>query len=216
MDDFHRYLFEWDEAMEFALRQKGYESVCLYGHSTGGLEASLFLQKARERARVTKCVLNSPFLDWGEGGLAEAILDGMELAFPTIRLLKGGTARANLFAMQVPSEPSSYGVPLWSQYPRDPRYTNIVDNLVTAGWSLAVTRMQRKLADGPPSHVPTLLLHTGDDAVLDGEELGALAHCFSSNVEVVEVADCRHDMLLNYSVEQNEEVLRIMVDFLAR
>lgn len=218
VDDFRRYLYEWDEAMDFALAQHPYESVALYGHSTGGLEASLFLREARERARVDKVVLNSPFLDWGEGGLAETILDDMGSAFKVISLLKGSD-RADVFAMQVPSGPGRYGTSILSQYQRDAplnRYGNVVDNLVTAGWSRAVTRMQKEMAAKPPSEVPTMLLHTPSDQVLDGEELGALAAAFSSRAEAVEVRDCRHDMLLNFWPEKNEEVLGIMLEFLGR
>jgi len=213
IDDCRRYLFEWDEAMAFALEQVPYEKVVLYGHSTGGLEAWLFLREAKERHRVSHCILNSPFLDWGEGGIAEVVLDNMGTTFSVIELLKG-TEEAELFAMQVPTEPSSYGVPMGSQYPRNPQYHNVVDNLVTAGWSRAVTRLQQELVKGPPSEVPTLLLHTPGDRVLDGDELGTLGHRFSHNCKAVEVMDCRHDMLLNHKPEKNAEVLGIMLGFL--
>lgn len=216
IDDFRRYLYEWDEAMAFALAQQPYEGVVLYGHSTGGLEASLLLREARERACIQKVVLNSPFLDWGEGGLAETILDKMETSFSLIQALKGGADRADLFAMSVPDGPSRYGTGLWAQYQRDQRYVNHVDNLVTAGWSRAVTRMQKEMRECSPSELPTLLLHTPSDRVLDGEEIGALAKAFSSRAEAVEVRDCRHDMLLNFWPEKNEEVLEVIIGFLER
>ena len=212
--DFKLYLQEHDAGLEWALAQGEYDDVCLYAHSTGGLEASVFLRESPLRGKITRCVLNSPFLDWGNGGVQEVLLDSLDELWPVLEAVKGKNAATT--AVSKTTEPSGYGIRIWMQYPGAAPLTlrNPLTSHVTAGWVAAASHMHDELKKQKPNDVPTLLLHTDGDVVLDGDELQTLAKYFSSKAETREFKHCRHDMLLNYFAAQNDEVLDCIIGWL--
>ena len=122
-----------------------------------------------------------------------------------IKAVKGDDAEE--YPIKTASEPGNYGATLAIQYPSIHLRCRNLGGKVTAGWARAVSAMQAELREKAPStEVPTLLLHTKSDVVLDGPELGRLAHLVSEDVTTREVKWCRHDMLMNYERAQNEEV----------
>mmetsp|Transcript_30974 Transcript_30974/g.78476 ORF Transcript_30974/g.78476 Transcript_30974/m.78476 type:complete len:453 (-) Transcript_30974:30-1388(-) len=216
VDDFRKYLQEIDAAMSFALRQKNYEKVVLYGHSTGGLEATLFLREGKARDKITHCVLNSPFLDWGEGGIQELLADNSNELNDFLKLVN--VAGSLEFAVMRESvEPDHYCPGVWIQYPAtDPHARTLVGEKVTWGWVAAVSAMHDALKAQTPGKVPLLFLHTDGDEILDGKELGDYARFVSSNVTKHYITGCRHDMLLNHEPEKNDEVLKLILGWLSK
>jgi alpha-beta hydrolase superfamily lysophospholipase len=216
----HRLVLEEQNAgFAFALANKPYEKVVLYGHSTGGLEVSNFLREGDERARISACVLNSPFLDWGAmSGLNELILDGMDELFPVISLFKGAAEQAQLMPLGgLPTEPSAFTARLWLQYPSiDLRARNAQTNVVTAGWAAASSEMHEELLAMTPTAIPTLLMHSDGDVALDSTEMPKLAGNLSTNLTCKFVPNCRHDMLMSYFAEDNAAVLGCMLKFMEK
>jgi len=86
---------------------------------------------------------------------------------------------------------------------------------VTLGWAAECSNLQDELKVHPPPSVPALFLCTDGDLVLDGQELARLSKYASAEVTLRLVEHCRHDLLLNHSKEKNEEVLEIILGWLA-
>ena len=66
----------------------------------------------------------------------------------------------------------------------------------------------------PATTLPTLLLTTPGDSVLQTDELQEMVSGFSSDAKIKSVDFCSHDMLLSYDEEKNKEVVNEMIAFL--
>jgi alpha-beta hydrolase superfamily lysophospholipase len=214
VDDFRKYLDEHDKSFAFALSRKRYNKVVLYGHSTGGLEASVYLREGAYRERIDAVVLNSPFLNWGGVSSVEfMLLHAMEDLYAVMKVFVG--QHSPLVELSKPSGPSWYGTGIWCQYPAvNLCCRNMFTNIVTAGWASASSHMHEELKKMTPIDVPLLLLYTDGDLVLNHSEMPKLASHISSNVIAKYVPGCRHDMLLSYFHDDNMKVLNHILKFL--
>lgn len=86
------------------------------------------------------------------------------------------------------------------------------------GWLAAAGKIQEELTSTKwkkeASEVPTLLLWTDGDTCLDGSELPKLVDGISKDVKIKCIPNCRHDMLLSYTEEDNKIVMDSIFDFL--
>ena len=90
-----------------------------------------------------------------------------------------------------------------------------IGSTVTVGWARACTLAQNALNKlQPATTLPTLLLTTPGDSVLQTDELQEMVSGFSSDAKIKSVDFCRHDMLLSYDEEKNKEVVNEMIAFL--
>jgi len=211
--DLKVYMQEFDAGLEFALALGAYEKVVLYGHSTGGLEASVFLREGRLKGKIDACILNSPFLDWGNGGAEECLLDSIDEIYPLLKLV--GVSPTYSLSTQ-DGIPTGW-ITHWLQYPAtDLRCRNFFSNTLTAGWAAACSHMHDELKRCPPADVPTLLLHTDGDTVLQHGEIAALGRefCVEGKLVTKHIPNCRHDMLLSYFPAENEKALAEIIGFL--
>ncbi|MCV7092962.1 alpha/beta hydrolase [Mycobacterium interjectum] len=185
--------------------------ILVYGHSSGGLIVSLWLDRLRRRdpdthAGVRGLVLNSPFLDLHgpavlRHGLTSAVIAGLS------RVRSKGVVRA-------PTE-GGYGTTLHRDYhgefDYDLQWKPVGGFPITFGWLHAIRRGQTRLHRGLEVGVPSLILrsdhsvaesddpesmHRGD-AVLDVTQIGRWAGCIGKRSTVVPVADAKHDVFLS-------------------
>ena len=70
--DLHEYFPEIDAALE-RIASDGNTDITLLGHSTGGLIAALYAAQGRERMKVNRLVLNSPFFAFNVGWFKRAV-----------------------------------------------------------------------------------------------------------------------------------------------
>ena len=184
--NFRDFLEEHDAGFAFALSQKAYANVVLYSHSTGGLETTLYCREGKYRDRIDAVVLNSPFLDWGMGGVAEMLCDAMDELMPIASFLKGKEAAAKTDMPGTGTKsPSAWGARIYSQYPAiDLRCRNFITNRTTAGFiSAAASLHDELLAVKAPTAIPTLALHTDGDSILDGKEVSGI-ECTSTSLHL--------------------------------
>jgi len=220
-DNFSKLVEQFDAGLDFAYAQKAYKTLVWYAHSTGGLESTVYFREGKRRNAPAAVIFNSPFLDWSGGGIQEAFTDSAdELA--AISSWVGGNSKKDsaapfLFGAGAGdlSLASDYGVGIWMQYRFDPTLRNLFCTHVTWGWASEVSRQHEELDAMEPVAIPTLLLTSQGDVVLDTEDLKERIGHFSNQATIRTVKECRHDMLLNRSVEKNDEVLGIMLQFLA-
>jgi alpha-beta hydrolase superfamily lysophospholipase len=205
------YDLELERALAAVAADTGGAKVCTYGHSAGGLIATLWLDRVRQRGRldvlnITGLVLNSPFFDLqGPAILRTAPTSAALLALGRWRKLK---------VIRRPT-PGGYGTTLHRDYAGDFDYNLDWKPLggfpVTFGWINAVRRGQAKLHRGLDVGVPNLILRSDHsvreapdpaaiqrgDAVLDVAQIARWAGCVGNRTTVVPITDAKHDVFLS-------------------
>ena len=185
--------------------------MCLYGHSAGGLIATLFADRLRRDSalaahRVTGLILNSPFFDLhGPAVLRSAPVSGTLRALARFR---------KLAVIRQPTE-GGYGTSLHRDHGGEFDYNLDWKPLggfpVTVGWINAIRRGQLQLHRGLDVGVPNLILRSDHtvaetttsvgmergDAVLDVSQIARWAGCVGSRSTVVPVPDAKHDVFLS-------------------
>lgn len=183
--------------------------VCVYGHSAGGLVATLWLDRLRRRGaaeHVGALVLNSPFFDLhGPAVLRSA---------PTSAAL---IALARLRKRQVIRKPTQggYGTTLHRDYAGEFDYDLEMKPVggfpITFGWINAVRRGQARLHRGLDVGVPNLVLRSDHsvteaphpeaiqrgDAVLDVAQIARWAGCVGNRQTITPITDAKHDVFLS-------------------
>ncbi|UNB50333.1 alpha/beta hydrolase [Mycolicibacterium sp. YH-1] len=207
--DLASYDTELLRALDAIATDTGGAQVCVYGHSAGGLIASLFLDRVRQRGASTDVdglVLNSPFFDLH----GPAILRSA----PTSAALAALARWRKLHVIRKPTE-GGYGTSLHRDYAGEFDYDLEWKPLggfpVTLGWINAVRRGQARLHRGLDVGVPNLILRSGHsvaeapdpeaiqrgDAVLDVTQIARWAGCVGNHTTVAPIADAKHDVFLS-------------------
>jgi alpha-beta hydrolase superfamily lysophospholipase len=208
-------LAHYDAELERALsaiREPGDPpSVLVYGHSSGGLIVSLWLDRLRRRdpaahAAVGGLVLNSPFLDLRGPAVLRLSL--------TSALIAGLSRVRSKGVLRAPTE-GGYGTTLHRDYHGEFDYNLQWKPLggfpITFGWLHAIRRGQARLHRGLDVGVPNLILrsdHTvpetrdpapmqSGDAVLDVTQIAKWAGCIGNRTNIVVVPDAKHDVFLS-------------------
>ena len=216
-----RYDTELLRSLDTIATDTGGARVCLYGHSAGGLIASLFLDRIRQRATPTDVdglVLNSPFLDLH----GPAILRSA----PTSAAL-GALARwRKLHVIRKPT-PGGYGTSLHRDYAGEFDYDLEWKPLggfpVTLGWINAIRRGQARLHRGLDVGVPNLILRSDrsvpeapdpeaiqrGDAVLDVAQIARWAGCIGNHTTVAPIVDAKHDVFLSLAEPRRAAYLEL-------
>ena len=211
-------LAHYDAELEHALSAIGEQArpghpikVLIYGHSSGGLIVSLWLDRLRRRdatahARVGGLVLNSPFLD---------LRGPVVLRHPATSALIAGLSRLRSKGVVRPPTEGGYGTTLHRDYHGEFDYNLQWKPLggfpITFGWLRAIRRGQARLHRGLDVGVPNLILRsyhsvseTADptalqcgDAVLEVAHIARWAGCVGNRSTIVPVTDAKHDVFLS-------------------
>ncbi|OMC03939.1 alpha/beta hydrolase [Mycobacterium sp. NS-7484] len=209
--DLARYDADLQRALTVIAADTGNATVCLYGHSAGGLILTLFADRLRRSGRLVEhrvggLILNSPFFDLhGPAVLRMA---------PTSAALIALARWRKLSVIRKPTE-GGYGTTLHRDYDGEFDYNLAWKPLggfpITLGWINAVRRAQARLHRGLDVGVPNLILRsdhsvreTSDpaamqrgDAVLDVRQIARWAGCVGNRSTVVPIADAKHDVFLS-------------------
>ena len=208
-------LAHYDRELELALALMAAENpvseVVVYGHSTGGLVVSLWLDRVRSRGDtaalgVTGLVLNSPFLDLNGPSI---------LRTQTTARALGAASRVRKTRVVRPAGKGGYGMTLHRDYDGEfdynLRWKPIGGFPVTVGWIHAIRRAQARLHRGLDVGVPNLILRSDHsvaetagievmqrgDAVLDVAHIAKWAGCIGNRQTIVPVVDAKHDVFLS-------------------
>ncbi len=210
VSDLKLYDAELGRALAIVREETGDAPVLLVAHSTGGLVASLWLDRL-QRAGGSKAtgvfglVLDSPWFD----------LQGK----PAMRSYV--TQAVRVFAKLVPKKvmpvgiSDAYGASLHvsghGEWEYDTELKPLNGFRVTFGWLNAIRRGQARLHKGLEVGVPALVLHSDkswfsatwseksavSDTVLDVEQIAAWAPSLGRDVTTVVIPDGMHDLFLS-------------------
>ncbi len=211
--DLARYDDPLRQALAAVAADTGNATVCLYGHSAGGLILTLFADRLRRngvlaRHHVGGLVLNSPFFDLhGPAILRTAPTSAALIALARLRKLS---------VVRKPTE-GGYGTTLHRDYGGEFDYNLEWKPLggfpVTFGWINAIRRGQARLHRGLDVGVPNLILRSDrsvtesadpgamqrGDAVLDVRQIARWSGCVGNHTTVAPITDAKHDVFLSVS-----------------
>lgn len=206
-----RYDRDLEAALAIVRSENPGARTLVYGHSTGGLVVSLWLDRVRRRGDTgalgfSGLVLNSPFLD---------------LAGPTILRTRvtsgaiGAVSKMSKTRVLRPAGKGGYGLTLHRDYHGEFDYNlqwkPVGGFPITAGWVRAIRRGQARLHRGLDVGVPNLILRSDrsvaetvgteemqrGDAVLDVDHIAKWAGCIGNRQTIVPVVDAKHDVFLS-------------------
>lgn len=227
--DLSRYDRDLQLALGIMTAENPDSRVVVYGHSTGGLVVSLWLDRVRTRGAtaalgITGLVLNSPFLDLN----GPAVLRTRATAGAL-----GAASRVRKTRVIRPAGKGGYGLTLHRDYHGEFDYNLAWKPVggfpITVGWIRAVRRAQARLHRGLDVGVPNLILRSDHsvaetagtetmqrgDAVLDVAHIAQWAGCIGNRQTVVPVADAKHDVFLSLPGPR-EAAYRELDDWLAQ
>lgn len=209
--DLARYDRELEWAMAIIRGENTAAEVLVYGHSTGGLVVSLWLDRVRERGDtaamgVAGLVLNSPFLDLNGPAILRARATSSAI---------GAVSKVSKTRVVRGSGSGGYGQTLHRQYHGEFDYNlqwkPVGGFPVTVGWIHAIRRGQARLHRGLDIGVPNLVLRSDHsvaetaetdvlqrgDAVLDVSHIARWAGCLGNRTTSVPIKDAKHDVFLS-------------------
>jgi alpha-beta hydrolase superfamily lysophospholipase len=209
--DLSRYDTDLERALALIAAENPGARVLIYGHSTGGLVVSLWLDRIRRRGDtgalgLTGLVLNSPFLELNGPAMLRTRVTSTALGAVS-KVRKTGVVRS--------AGTGGYGLTLHRDYhgefDYDLRWKPLGGFPVRAGWITAIRRGQALLQRGLDVGVPNLVLRSDHsvaetagtevmqrgDAVLDVGHIARWAGCIGNRQTIVPVADAKHDVFLS-------------------
>jgi len=210
-------LTHYDRELEGALAIISAENpaarVLVYGHSTGGLVVSLWLDRVRSRGdtaalNIAGLVLNSPFLDLNGPAILRTRATSTAI---------GAASRVRATRVVRGAGSGGYGLTLHRAYHGEFDYNLTWKPIggfpITVGWIHAIRRGQARLHRGLDVGVPNLVLRSDHsvaetaetqllqrgDAVLDVAHIARWAGCLGNRTTSVPVVDAKHDVFLSLS-----------------
>ena len=209
--DLARYDRELEWAMAIIAAENPAAATVVYGHSTGGLVAALWLNRVRERGDtatmgIAGLVLNSPFLDLNGPAILRTRATSTAI---------GAVSKVNKTRVVRGSGSGGYGQTLHRQYHGEFDYNlqwkPVGGFPVTVGWIHAIRRGQATLHQGLDIGVPNLVLRSDHsvaesaetemlqrgDAVLDVAHISRWAGCLGNRTTSVPIKDAKHDVFLS-------------------
>lgn len=214
--DLRNYDAELTRALAIVADETDGATICMYGHSAGGLIVTLWLDRLRAQGlsstyNIGGLVLNSPFFDLH----GPAILRSP----PTSAALMALGRWRKTKVVRRPTVEGGYGATLHRDYAGDFDYNLDWKPLggfpVTFGWINAIRRGHAKLHRGLDVGVPNLILRSDHsvieggaspanpdviqrgDAVLDVSQIARWSGCVGNRTTVVPITDAKHDVFLS-------------------
>ena len=199
-----QYFAEITQAIDIALREDGHDQVVLYGHSTGGLIASLYANDGDRRDQLSALVLNSPFFEFD---ISPADQFKLRIAVVLGRVMPWFTDGKGL--------PPHYGRTIHSsergEWSYNLQWKPIRGFPTYFGWARAIKRGHRKLQRGLSIQCPVLVLHSDAsregngwndnfftrDIVLNVNDMRKYSAGLGPNVTRTEIAGAIHDIMLS-------------------
>jgi alpha-beta hydrolase superfamily lysophospholipase len=198
------YFEEIDIAIEkiYALDKK---KVVFFGHSTGGLIASLYADYGKRKELLKALILNSPFLEINAPSIVR------QLSSPIMKLAVKVNNYANFPNALSPLYPQSLHKDYKGEWDFNLAYKPIKGFPAYFQWLLAIKEGHDKIKVGLNNQLPILLLHSSSsflpskwtddihtaDIVLNVEHMKKYANNLGENCTVIEVPKARHDIFLS-------------------
>jgi alpha-beta hydrolase superfamily lysophospholipase len=220
--DIVEYVADIDAAVDVLSAEEGVTWLLLNGHSTGGLAAVVHAARGERRSAVDALFLNSPFLDMNLPRVQEVLLE------PLLSFVGGFMPQLKVGALN-----TLYGDSIHrsqhGEWDFDLAWKPLAGLPARAGWIRAIHRAHAEVERGLHLSQPVLLLHSSRslrpkewsddvqraDIVLDVADMRRLGPTLGSTVEVAEVPDAMHDLVLS-APEVRAHTFELVAEWLGR
>ena len=220
--DITEYVADMDAAVEVLMAEEGVTWLAVNGHSTGGLATVIHAARGERRSAVDALFLSSPFLDMNLPQVQEVLLE------PVIAFLGGFMPQLKIGSLH-----SLYGdsihISQKGEWDFDLDWKPLTGFPARAGWVRAMHRAQGEVERGLQLPQPVLLLHSSRslrpkvweddiqraDIVLDVADMRRLGPGLGTNVEVTEVPDAMHDLVLS-RLDVRAHTFELVAEWLGR
>lgn len=202
--DLTEYYPEITESLKI-MQDEGNADIILMGHSTGGLLVSLYAADHQQDSAIKAIVLNSPFF--------EININKFVLKSVLPRFVKKGESKPNkpLNAGLTAGYGESLHADYHGEWTYDLKWKPNSPPKVNYGWIRAIRMGQLKLQAGLEIKQPVLVMHSDKsvfarkwnpslqtgDAVLDVEDMKKYASSIHGNVDLAEIKNGMHDLILS-------------------
>ena len=191
--------------------QKESNSIYLFGHSTGGLIVSNYMNDGAERNHIDGLILNSPFLGFNQSKLAKLVGPFASRIFSKISVFsKISGALSPVYGQSIHKDYyGEWDFNLdWKPIEGFPTYFK---------WVVAIGKAQKKL-DHSKISVPILILHSSgslkmskfskeamsNDIVLNIEDMKRVGSKLGDQVTLSKIDNAQHDIFLSSKVVRED------------
>ena len=203
--DIRTYFQEIDSAINI-IHKDGINDITLYGHSTGGLTAALFMAEKGARSAINKLILDSPFLEWNFNVFYRNI------AIPAVSILSLFDKDLKIKQKHCDGYSHSLLKRFHGEWDYNTNWKMIYSPPVTAGWVNAITKGQDMLMNHSANITSPVLVLKSDrkitgcswtpefmtgDAVLDPEMIGRLGKKLGKYSQVITIDSALHNTILS-------------------
>ena len=200
--DFHEYCADISAALEI-IAAEGHARVVLLAHSTGALAALLYAREGEHRERISRIILNSPFLAFKEPRWMTRPAAALGRLFP---FLPKANPICRWYGASLHQPPEGRG-----EWKFNTRLKPLAGFKAYFGWIRAVVAAHDRIAAGLGLTLPILVLHSDRslecdgwreefhraDMVLSVADMARLGPKLGSQVSVVEIPGGKHDLALS-------------------
>jgi alpha-beta hydrolase superfamily lysophospholipase len=201
---------EYFEEISIAIREINnisQSSIFLFGHSTGGLIASSYMNNGSERNRISALILNSPFLDFYQSELEKF------LSYWGSKIISTIAPYAKIEGLLAPVYAQSVNKNFYGEWDYNLDWKPTKGFPTFFKWVVAISIAQKKLADSNIK-VPILVMHSSDskkittfseeamsrDTVLDIEDIKRVGVTLGDDVTLLQINHALHDIFLSPKV----------------
>lgn len=199
-----QYFAEITQAIDVIQSEDAHDNIVLYGHSTGGLIASLYANQGERRDKLSALVLNSPFFEFH---ISPADQFKLHIAVALGAFIPWFTDGKGL--------PPHYGRTIHSsergEWSYNLQWKPIRGFPTYFGWARAIKRGHKQLQGGLAIQCPVLVLHSDAsregmswndnfftrDIVLNVNDMRKYSVGLGRNVTRTEIPNAIHDIMLS-------------------
>lgn len=194
--------------------------IYLYGHSTGALIATSYVNRNRTQEKIAGLILNAPFFDFNESPFQKKLID---IIAPIISsIFPYGKVNGALS----PVYPQSIHKDYFGEWDFNLNWKPIKGFPTYFKWLLAISKAQKELLNSRIS-IPVLVIHGSKtlniskfneqaktaDTVLNIEDMKRIGKQLGEQVTILQIDNSLHDIFLS-SIEVREKAFTEMFNWL--
>lgn len=197
---------EYFEEISISIReiQNTSSSICLLGHSTGGLIASNYMNNGKERNLIDCLILNSPFLDINQSKLEKSF------SISIAKVVSKLSTYSKINGVLSPAYAQSIHKDFYGEWDFNQDWKPIKGFPTYFKWVVAIERAQKKLEESNIT-APILVMHSSDsikistfskeamskDIVLNIKDIKRVGKKLGDRVTLLKIDNAMHDIFLS-------------------
>jgi len=202
------YVKNWDSyfedintSLEWIIKNKKHKKFVLYGHSTGGLISTIYMNNGKYNNIFDGLILNSPFFDFNDTDINEFIIKYIFYYIPLISptfVAKSGSNKVSN---------NGYGKTILQRYYFNQNYKLTYPSHIFGTFLQNATYYQNKIKTNKINiSKPILVLYSeqsgiqcndNTDCILDINEIEKYSKLIGNNVKLQSIHGAIHDILLS-------------------